>query len=106
MTHGIIPIVTARDSCITKVTFTVVWGGPSIHFVVWQFWGRAAEASLTEKSRALFYCVLETPTVSTPAQSSWVFFTPSESLPGAESKAILRIAGAKTRLRYPAKWKV
>jgi hypothetical protein len=26
--------------------------------VVWQFWGRAAEASWTEKSRALFYMVL------------------------------------------------
>ena len=24
--------------------------------VVWQFWGRAAEASWTEKSGALFYC--------------------------------------------------
>ena len=27
----------------------------SIHLVVWQFWGRAAEASWTEKSRTLFY---------------------------------------------------
>src|ERR1700722_7587651 len=27
----------------------------NIHFVVWQFWGRAAEASWTEKSRTLFF---------------------------------------------------
>lgn len=54
MTHGIIPIVTARDSCITKVTFTVVWGGPSIHFVVWQFWGRAARGVLSVSLKALF----------------------------------------------------
>ena len=26
-----------------------------MHLVVWQFWGRAAEASWTEKSRALFF---------------------------------------------------
>jgi len=39
---------------VTKVTFTHYGGAFSIHFVVWQFWGRAAEASLTEKSRALF----------------------------------------------------
>jgi hypothetical protein len=36
------------------VTFTPYEGFFNIHFVVWQFWGRAAEASLTEKSGALF----------------------------------------------------
>jgi hypothetical protein len=30
---------------ITKVTFTVNRPFFNIHFVVWQFWGRAAEAS-------------------------------------------------------------
>jgi hypothetical protein len=39
---------------ITKVTFTRNEKVLSIHLVVWQFWGRAAEASWTEKSRALF----------------------------------------------------
>ena len=39
---------------ITKVTFTQNGGDSSIHLVVWQFWGRAAEASWTEKSRTLF----------------------------------------------------
>ncbi len=39
---------------VTKVTFTQNEGDSSIHLVVWQFWGRAAEASWTEKSRALF----------------------------------------------------
>jgi hypothetical protein len=40
---------------ITKVTFTRSEANSSIDLVVWQFWGRAAEASLTEKSRTLFY---------------------------------------------------
>jgi hypothetical protein len=39
---------------ITKVTFTQNVANSNIHFVVWQFWGRAAEASWTEKSRTLF----------------------------------------------------
>jgi hypothetical protein len=30
---------------ITKVTFTLSRPFSNIHFVVWQFWGRAAEAS-------------------------------------------------------------
>jgi hypothetical protein len=30
---------------ITKVTFTLNLHFTNIHFVVWQFWGRAAEAS-------------------------------------------------------------
>jgi len=30
---------------VTEVTFTVLEGGASIQIVVWQFWGRAAEAS-------------------------------------------------------------
>jgi len=42
------------QNLITKVTFTPNQQFINIHFVVWQFWGRAAEASLTEKSRALF----------------------------------------------------
>jgi len=42
------------ENVITKVTFTQNQQFINIHFVVWQFWGRAAEASLTEKSRALF----------------------------------------------------
>ena len=45
---------------VTKVTFTPAEAASTIQHVVWQFWGRAAEASLTEKSRALFYCVLAT----------------------------------------------
>jgi hypothetical protein len=45
---------------ITKVTFTPRGAAFTIQVVVWQFWGRAAGASLTEKSRALFYCLLET----------------------------------------------
>src|SRR6202049_4949960 len=40
---------------VTKVTFTPHGAASTIQLVVWQFWGRAAEASLTEKSRALFY---------------------------------------------------
>jgi hypothetical protein len=36
------------------VTFTQNEEDPNIHLVVGQFWGRAAEASWTEKSRALF----------------------------------------------------
>ena len=44
---------------VTKVTFTPHGAASTIQLVVWQFWGRAAEASLTEKSRALFYCVLD-----------------------------------------------
>jgi hypothetical protein len=40
------------------VTFTKSEEVPSIDSVVWQFWGRAAEASLTEKSGALFYSCL------------------------------------------------
>jgi hypothetical protein len=39
---------------ITKVTFTLHQLFSSIHLVVWQFWGRAAEASWTAKSEALF----------------------------------------------------
>jgi hypothetical protein len=39
------------------VTFTQNEEFFNIHFVVWQFWGRAAEASWTEKSKALFYCL-------------------------------------------------
>jgi hypothetical protein len=42
------------------VTFTQNEGFSNITFVVWQFWGRAAEASLTEKSRALFLFQFET----------------------------------------------
>jgi len=38
------------------VTFTAREGGPSIHFVVWQFWGRAAGGVLNLKFRTLFYC--------------------------------------------------
>jgi hypothetical protein len=40
---------------ITKVTFTLHGQFFNIHFVVWQFWGRAAEASWTERSKTLFY---------------------------------------------------
>jgi hypothetical protein len=40
------------------VTFTQKWQATTIQFVVWQFWGRAAEASWTEKVRALFPFVL------------------------------------------------
>jgi hypothetical protein len=43
-----------RKKLITKVTFTQNEEFINIHFVVWQFWGRAAEASWTEKSKALF----------------------------------------------------
>jgi hypothetical protein len=39
---------------ITKVTFTQDVAFLNIHLVVWQFWGRAAEASLTEKSGRFF----------------------------------------------------
>jgi hypothetical protein len=39
---------------VTKVTFTPQGAASTMQLVVWQFWGRAAEASLTEKSRALF----------------------------------------------------
>ena len=39
---------------VTKVTFTPRGAASTIQLVVWQFWGRAAGASLTEKSRALF----------------------------------------------------
>jgi hypothetical protein len=36
---------TTRKQPITKVTFTQNQSFTNIHFVVWQFWGRAAEAS-------------------------------------------------------------
>jgi len=39
------PDLNRRRRRVTKVTFTPTCGGPSIHLVVWQFWGRAAEAS-------------------------------------------------------------
>ena len=39
------------------MTFTQNEEDPNIHLVVGQFWGRAAEASWAEKSRALFYCL-------------------------------------------------
>ncbi len=42
---------------ITKVTFTLHQPFSNIHLVVWQFWGRAAEASWTAKSEALFLLV-------------------------------------------------
>lgn len=45
ITFATISEVTAREEQVTKVTFTAAWGGPSIQLVVWQFWGRAAEAS-------------------------------------------------------------
>jgi len=35
----------SRCGAITKVTFTQADAPSSIHLVVWQFWGRAAEAS-------------------------------------------------------------
>jgi hypothetical protein len=44
----------AGEKSITKVTFTQNRDATSIDFVVWQFWGRAAEALWIEKSRALF----------------------------------------------------
>jgi hypothetical protein len=39
---------------VTEVTFTQSQANFNIHLVVWQTWGRAAEASWTEKSRTLF----------------------------------------------------
>jgi len=52
------------------VTFTRVGGDPTIQIVVWQFWGRAAEASWTEKSRALFCLPPDTdPLCRLPVQS-------------------------------------
>ena len=50
-------VLRSQEISITKVTFTHNESFLNIHFVVWQFWGRAAEASLTEKSRALFHCL-------------------------------------------------
>jgi hypothetical protein len=41
---GNIKLLSIR-SRITKVTFTPIGGQSSIQLVVWQFWGRAAEAS-------------------------------------------------------------
>ncbi len=46
---------TTRENLITKVTFTLTQPFTNIHIVVWQFWGRAAEASWAEKSEALFF---------------------------------------------------
>ena len=40
------------------MTFTLEWRPSTIQFVVWQFWGRAAEASWTQKVRALFHFAL------------------------------------------------
>src|SRR5690348_8292898 len=68
---------------ITKVTFTRVGADPTIQIVVWQFWGRAAEASWTEKSRALFsfppdtdpWCLLLfNPCFHPPSGRSWTNF--------------------------------
>jgi hypothetical protein len=46
-----------RKILITKVTFTLNQRFSNIHLVVWQFWGRAAEASWAAKSEALFFAL-------------------------------------------------
>jgi hypothetical protein len=46
------------QNAITKVTFTPSEAASNIQLVVWQFWGRAAEASWTERSRTLFLFAL------------------------------------------------
>ena len=89
---------------VTKVTFTPHGAASTIQLVVWQFWGRAAEASLTEKSRALFYCVLTPDNLHANAAilSAAVFH--AEGKPALSEGDLGRIAGAKTPLPYPAKW--
>jgi hypothetical protein len=57
----LLPAFTTAETSITKVTFTRNESFSTIHFVVWQFWGRAAEASWTEKSEALFLLVVPFP---------------------------------------------
>ena len=81
-----------REKPITKVTFTLNEEFISIHLVVWQFWGRAAEASWTEKSKALFYCP------GLPSRISRIlaerpegvkgFCRKTRSVPGAPGRAI------------------
>jgi hypothetical protein len=55
MTHRLIPVVTGEKFRVTKVTFTAVWGGPSIHLVVWQFWG-GLPGVLSLYSSGRFFC--------------------------------------------------
>jgi hypothetical protein len=84
---------------VTKVTFTPHGAASTIQLVVWQFWGRAAEASLTEKSRALFYCVLTPDNLHANAAilSAAVFHAQGKP---ALSEAILR-ASPEPKLHRP-----
>jgi hypothetical protein len=81
-----------REKPITKVTFTLNEEFISIHFVVWQFWGRAAEASWTEKSKALFYCPVLTSRTSRilveRPEGVKGFCRKTRSVPGAPGRAI------------------
>src|ERR1700686_5494450 len=102
LTSSFRPLFATRKKLITKVTFTQNEEFLTIHFVVWQFWGRAAEASLTEKSRALFYWFLKPDRLHSSAVILSVFHAERKpALSGVEGD-LARIAGAKTRLHYPA----
>ena len=81
-----IPVVTAGDERVTKVTFTAVRAAPTIHFVVWQFWGRAAGRPELKSSGRFF--LSRGFTVAEPSRSLWLFSlnNPSVRLKGRNNK--------------------